>query len=193
LTDGEDYVNRNKINVADPRFRDMSNRNKRRNLRGDTLGPTGQQFRQDLMEFCGEESRHFMAKRASVRDLAHTGTSISGIAPGPAEQYGNYNNSQDTDDPNTFRHKDSIVSREPFPLRIYTSTMPRAADTVSWDGFTANQKSNLNPLDKGDYAGMEMDEIKELNPAWYERLEQDPFRTRYVPIVKDILLGCCIK
>ena len=56
--------------------------------------------------------------------------------------------------------------------------MPRAADTVNWENFTANQKSNLNPLDKGDFAGMELDEIKKLNPAWYEKLEEDPFRTR---------------
>ena len=114
------------------------------------LAPTGLQFRQDLFEFCGDESRHFMAKRASVRDLSHTGTSISGIAPGPAEQYGRHYN--ESDESNTIHHKDSITFREPFPLRVYTSTMPRAADTVNWEDFTANQKSNLNPLDKGDYA-----------------------------------------
>jgi len=177
MTDGEDYVNRNKINIADPRFRDMSNRNKRKNLRGDTLGPTGLMFRQDLFEFCGEESRHFMAKRASVRDLAHTGTSISGIAPGPAQQYGQHYNEPD-DNETAIRHKDSITVREAFPLRIYTSTMPRAVDTVNWEDFSANQKSNLNPLDKGDFAGMELDEIKELNPDWYKKLEEDPFHTR---------------
>ena len=168
-------MNRNKINVADPRFRDMSSSNKRRNLRGDTLGCTGQQFREDLLSFCGDECRHFMAKRASVRDLSHTGTSISGIAPGPAEHYGkHYNELLDNSDATS--HK----VREPFPLRIYTSTMPRAVDTVNWEDFKCNQKSNLNPLDKGDCAGMELDEIKELHPEWYRKLEEDPFRTRYV-------------
>ena len=172
MTDGEDYVNRKKINVADPRFRDMSHGSRRSSLRGDTLGPTGQQFRDDLLVFCRDEAHHFTAKRASVRDLSHTGTSISGIAPGPAEQYGKHYN------PLVEHSKDS--PREPFPLRIYTSTMPRAVDTVNWENFTCNQKSNLNPLDKGDFAGMELDEIRELNPEWFRKLEEDPFRTRYV-------------
>ena len=175
MTDGEDYVNRKKINVADPRFRDMSNRSRRSSLRGDTLGPTGQQFRDDLFIFCQDECSHFMAKRASVRDLSHTGTSISGIAPGPAEQYGKHHN------PSVDGLNELIPSpREPFPIRIYTSTMPRAVDTVNWENFTCNQKSNLNPLDKGDFAGLELDEVKELNPEWYRKLEEDPFRTRYV-------------
>lgn len=178
LTDGEDYVNRNKIDVADPRFHNMSNRNKRKSLRGDTLGPTGQQFREDLLAFCAEESYDFMARRASVRDMAHTGTSMSGLAPGPSSQF--QQPQHDPDDDYVIGHRESVTNREPFPLRIYTSTMPRAADTVNWDDFAVNQKSNLNPLDKGDYAGMELDEVQKLNPAWYEKLEKDPFVTRYV-------------
>ena len=185
LTDGEDYVNRDKINIADPRFRDMSRHSMRKNLRGDTLGPTGQQFRQDLLEFCAEESRHFTAKRASVRDMSHTGTSISGLAPGPSEQFSMGDDDGHFDNEGNHphhRHHDSIC-REPFPLCISTSTMPRAVDTVNWDEFSIKQKSALNPLDKGDYAGMELDEIKKLNPEWYEKLEQDPFRTRYVSVI----------
>ncbi|EEC51418.1 predicted protein, partial [Phaeodactylum tricornutum CCAP 1055/1] len=72
--------------------------------------------------------------------------------------------------------------RDPFPMKIITSTMPRAADTVNWTDyeFAIQQMSNLNPLDKGDFAGMELDEIRKKNPSWYERLERNPYQTRYV-------------
>ena len=56
--------------------------------------------------------------------------------------------------------------------------MPRAADTVSWEDFTLIQRSNLNPLDKGDFAGQELDEIKIANPMWFAKLERDPYNTR---------------
>jgi hypothetical protein len=151
----------------------MSSKNKCRSLRGDTLGPNGQLFREDLFDFCREESHAFVKKRASVRDMAFTGTSISGLARSGFDVGGHHRQ------PETIPESGSI-HKEPFPLRIYTSTMPRAADTVSWDDFQVNQRSNLNPLDKGDFAGMEMNEIKEANTSWYEKLERDPYNTRYV-------------
>ena len=77
-TDGEDYVASNSIEQGDPRFLDMSSRTRRRNLRGDSLGPTGLKFRQALLAYCRDEVQMFMQRRKSVRDMADTGTSVSG-------------------------------------------------------------------------------------------------------------------
>jgi hypothetical protein len=183
-TDGEDYVNLKKVDTKDPLFQKMSSGAKRRSLRGDSLGPNGQRFREDLLDFCYHESLEFVRKRSSVRDMAYTGTSLTGIAPASSSMVRSerssigYNSGAESD-------RDSIPDlgstvKEPFPLRVYTSTMPRAGDTVNWEDFELplNQMSNLNPLDKGDFAGMELDEIKKANPSWYEKLEADPFGTR---------------
>jgi hypothetical protein len=177
LTDGEDYVNRQTMDVT--RFQNMSKSLQRRSLRGDTLGPNGQRFRQDLFDFLFEEGHNFMKKRASVRDMANTGTSISGLRLGPGS--GNFNDVTSYPDMSSISETRSNIL-EPFPLRIYTSTMPRAADTVSWDDFISIQRSNLNPLDKGDFAGLELDEIKLANPTWFAKLERDPYNTRFVAI-----------
>lgn len=169
-TDGEDYVSRAKIDTTDPRFLDMSVNTRKKNFRGDSLGPTGKLFKNALLELCYEEAHSFMFKRASVRDMAYTGTSLTGLAP------------LESIVP-SFESLDSQHDhREPFPLRIMTSTMPRAIDTVNWEEFDfhIHQVSNLNPLDKGDFAGMELEDIRKVNPAWYHKLEQDPFDTRYV-------------
>jgi hypothetical protein len=167
-TDGEDYVARDKVDASDPNFLDNSTGSKRKNLRGDTLGPNGLKFRTDLLDFCYEEAHVFMLKRASVHDMAYTGTSISGLATNP--------------------HMVMSEKKDPFPLRILTSTMPRAADTVNWDDyqFGINQRSNLNPLDKGDFAGMELEDIRKKNPRWYSKLEKDPFATRYVDPARNV-------
>jgi broad specificity phosphatase PhoE len=59
--------------------------------------------------------------------------------------------------------------------------MPRALETASWRlEFPIKDVSNLNPLDMGDFAGMDLEEIKEQHPEWYGQLERDPFHTRYV-------------
>jgi 6-phosphofructo-2-kinase len=183
LTDGEDYVNRQTMDLT--RFQNMSRSLQRRSLRGDTLGPNGQRFRQDLFDFLFEEGHQFMKKRASVRDMANTGTSISGLRPGPGS--GNVNEMIYTDTSSIAESRSNIL--EPFPLRIYTSTMPRAADTVSWDDFKLIQRSNLNPLDKGDFAGQELDEIKIANPTWFAKLERDPYNTRCVTLQSLIFLN----
>eukprot|EP00525_Craspedostauros_australis_P008692 CAMPEP_0198109036 /NCGR_PEP_ID=MMETSP1442-20131203/1055_1 /TAXON_ID= /ORGANISM="Craspedostauros australis, Strain CCMP3328" /LENGTH=72 /DNA_ID=CAMNT_0043764509 /DNA_START=8 /DNA_END=223 /DNA_ORIENTATION=- len=60
--------------------------------------------------------------------------------------------------------------------------MPRALETIQWkdtDEFQTEEKSSLNPLDKGDFAGKELEEVKDLDPEWYAQLEQDPFYTRF--------------
>ena len=70
----------------------------------------------------------------------------------------------------------------PFPLRILASTMRRSAETATFEKhyMPVEQISSLNPLDKGDFAGMELEELQVENPSWYENLEQEPFHTRCV-------------
>jgi broad specificity phosphatase PhoE len=65
-------------------------------------------------------------------------------------------------------------------VKIMTSTMPRAVDTaLGNEHFKVEQYSNLNPLDKGDFSGMEMDDIEESDPDWYAMLKEDPYSTRF--------------
>ena len=158
-TDGEDYVA--KVELKDTAMLNMSAHSKKRLLRGDTLGPSGKNFSDSLYNFVYDEGTEFLERRASTMDMANTGTSISGLAPAMyAEQSGR--------DP-------------PFPIKIFTSTMPRAVETVRWEDdydFVVEELSNLNPLDKGHFAGKELEEIHSFDPSWYGRLEKDPFRTR---------------
>ncbi|GKY98481.1 hypothetical protein MPSEU_000805400 [Mayamaea pseudoterrestris] len=200
-TDGEDYVSLDKINMNHPSFLDLSSRAKQKNVRGDGLGRTGVKFRQELLDFCYEEAHSFMYKRASVHDMAYTGTSISGLAPAElltsVGSHGNY----DKDHVDDSLYAEPHDHKDPFPLKIMTSTMPRALETVNWEEyeFSVAQMSNLNPLDKGDGSGMELEEVKKINPAWYEKLVKDPYNTRFpggesyrdlirrlVPVVIDI-------
>jgi broad specificity phosphatase PhoE len=71
--------------------------------------------------------------------------------------------------------------RTKLGVKIMTSTMPRAIETAcfSSDDYKFEQYSHLNPLDKGDYSGMEMDEIEVKDPEWYEKLKADPYQTRF--------------
>lgn len=108
MTDGEDYVAKNKIDPSDPRFLDMSSKTRRKNFRGDSLGPMGKKFREALLDFVYDEAHSFMFKRASVQDMAYTGTSLTGLA-GPISMVIDENHEH----------------RDPFPLRILSSTMPR--------------------------------------------------------------------
>lgn len=158
-TDRDDYVTAIRMNVGSPDFLNLSNHTQKRLLQGDSLGPKGITFSERLYEFVSAESLDFLVRRASVRDMSNTGTSISGVA----HAFPNHN------------------SGTPFPLKIYSSTMPRAGETVSWDDydFPVNQLSTLNPIDKGDFAGKELLEIQNTHPEWYSRLEKDPFHTRF--------------
>ena len=66
---------------------------------------------------------------------------------------------------------------------VYTSTMPRATETVQWDlahTLDLEELSNLNPLDKGDFSGKELEAIRRSDPSFYRKLEKDAFYTRYV-------------
>lgn len=159
ITDKDDFVSR--VTVQDSKLMNMSRHARKRLLRGDSLGPSGQKFSDAVYDFVFEEGMNFVKKRSSIMDMAQTGTSISGIAG--------------------LMKTISGDSREaPFPIKIYTSTMPRAVETVRWDeyDFRVEELSNLNPLDKGDFAGKELEEIRETHPAWYSKLERAPFTTR---------------
>ncbi len=159
-TDSDDYVSR--VDLSDSVLLNMSMHTRKRLMRGDRLGPTGKKFSDALYDFVFEEGMDFLLKRSSIMDMAQTGTSVSGLEG--------------------FVNQEADSRRPPFPLKIYTSTMPRAAETVRWDeyDFKIEELSNLNPLDKGDFVGKELEEVQETHPTWYQKLEKNPFATRYV-------------
>lgn len=154
ITDDEDYVAQVDVDAA--KFADMSRHSKQTLLRGYNLGRAGTRFSNALYDFCLQEGHAFVSKRASVMDMAHTGTCKSGLA-GSSNQNG-------------------------FPMQIFTSTMPRAIQTVMWDeyDFSIDDRSNLNPLDKGDFSGLDLEEIKSMTPSFFSRLGKDAFHTRCV-------------
>lgn len=158
-TDSDDYVS--SANFNDSVYLNMSQHSKKRLMRGDRLGSTGKKFSDALYDYVFEEGMDFLLKRASIMDMAQTGTSVSGLAGFQQQQ-------------------EPESGRPPFPLKIFTSTMPRASETVHWEeyDFKIEQLSNLNPLDKGDFVGKELEEVQETNPSWYQKLEKSPFTTR---------------
>ena len=158
-TDGDDYVT--STNLSDSVYLNSSTHGKKRLVRGDRLGPTGKKFSDALYDFVFEEGMEFLLKRTSIMDMAQTGTSVSGLA-----------GFQQNQEPGSVQ--------PPFPLKIFTSTMPRAAETVRWDeyDFRLEELSSLNPLDKGDFVGKELEEVQETHPSWYQKLEKNPFTTR---------------
>eukprot|EP00536_Pseudo-nitzschia_multiseries_P012412 jgi/Psemu1/68288/estExt_Genemark1.C_4730024 len=170
-TDRDDYITGVKMSTGSQDFLNLSRHTQKRLTRGDRLGPQGKKFSEALYDFVSEESLQFMLRRASVCDMSNTGTSISGVASGFP------------------MHGDSGAA---FPLKIFSSTMPRAAETVDWDDyeFPVDELSTLNPMDKGDFAGKELLEIQSSNPEWYSRLEKDPFHTRFPggESYKDLIL-----
>lgn len=135
---------------------------KKRSTCGNKLGQRGILFRNNLAKFIEKEgyemyrNREHTLKEAFMPTQNATGTSIGGLA-----------------------EKDD--TEVPFSCHVMSSTMPRAIDTASWKmlPFYVNELPNLNPLDKGDFSGMELDEIKEKNPEWYARLKNDSFLTRF--------------
>lgn len=92
-------------------------------------------------------------------DSKKTGTSMSGLAP-------------------LYREPNELHC---LPIRIFASTMRRSAETAAFEESETRveQLSALNPLDKGDFVGMELEEIQVENPIWYDRLQQEPFHTRF--------------
>mmetsp|Transcript_42943 Transcript_42943/g.103923 ORF Transcript_42943/g.103923 Transcript_42943/m.103923 type:complete len:607 (+) Transcript_42943:70-1890(+) len=160
-TDSDDHVT--KVNLRRSDILDMSISSRKRLMSGDSLGPGGKKFSEELFNFVYEEGMDFLLKRTSIMDMAQTGTSVSGLAP------------------NIYRKGERDVREPPFPLKIYTSTMPRAAETIRWEDYDmrVDELSNLNPLDKGDHAGKELEDLQATDPEWYTTLQRNPFSTRF--------------
>lgn len=154
--DEEHYAKPKHVNTI------QSPQSKRKSIAGKKLGPKGNRFRDDLKEFVRSEGLEFINQRVSAVAPVTTGTSISGVAGKIVGEVG------------------TTGEELPFPCVVMSSTMPRAVQTVTWDNlpFPVEQLSSLNPLDKGDFGGMELDDIRKENPGWYAQLEQDPFHTR---------------
>jgi len=64
-------------------------------------------------------------------------------------------------------------------VKVMTSTLPRAEQTVQLAGFQIEQYSNLNPLDKGTMHSLSMEQIESLYPNWYKGWTMKPFTTRF--------------
>jgi broad specificity phosphatase PhoE len=91
-------------------------------------------------------------------------------------------NAATPDDASSSAESNSTGSTVPsFPCLVMSSTMPRAIETASWktNPFPVKDVSNLNPLDMGDFAGMDLATIREEYPEWYEQLQREPFYTRF--------------
>jgi predicted kinase len=141
-----------------------SSRSKGRNVRkasSNPLGSMGHNFRDKLCDFIKSEGTAHMTKRNSIIGPSlNTGTSITGIMDA--------------------KYESTTGFEPPFPCKVMSSTMPRAVETAQWPllPFPVTQLSCLNPLDKGEFSGMELNEICEMDPEWYSDLEKDPFHTR---------------
>ena len=126
-------------------------------LRGDRLCKRGLLFRDALADFIEQEGTEYMEKNTNFvhPKKFDTGTSMRGLR----------------------EHKRESPL---FPCLVMSSTMPRALETASWSKlpFPIKDVSNLNPLDMGDFAGMDLETIRKTDPDWYRELEQEPFHTR---------------
>ena len=133
------------------------------------LAENGIAFLDALRRYTQDECLNFLERRkaAFCPDL-NNGTSINGLV-----------NSGVSFEEEEYVGHDNLTSL-PFPCHIMTSTMPRARQTVEWEDlpYPVEVLSNLNPLDKGDFLGHELEEIAERDPEWYEELTNDPFSTR---------------
>ena len=162
--------------------------------RSESLGPNGTTFRDALFEYMREECLDFVHRRKMAGSFipnlnTGTGTSINGIrnrgvpfrssktdsdlASSPSSQ-------NEAQEDNVYVGIDGITPL-PFPCYIMSSTMPRARQTVEWEGmpYPVQILSNLNPLDKGDFTGQELEDIAVNHPEWYQQLVEDPFHTRF--------------
>jgi hypothetical protein len=161
----EEYMKlQTKTELSPSKFKTMVRPTKR--MRGDRLGERGLRFRDALCDFIEAEGIEFMNRKNL--NVIHpskmdTGTSISGLNKERDHLY-------ESSEPDSFL---------PFPCLVMSSTMPRALETATWKHpFPVKDVSNLNPLDMGDFAGMDLAGIRELHPEWYEQLKREPFHTR---------------
>jgi len=125
-------------------------------------------------------------QKAAFAPALDTGTSINGtMNKGGFGSHGDLVSlNKESEDEEGYVGTDGVTPL-PFPCHIMSSTMPRALQTVGWERtgqlmpYPIEILSNLNPLDKGDFTGMELEDLAVKNPAWYNRLVADPFYTRF--------------
>eukprot|EP00977_Amphora_coffeiformis_P026684 scaffold29034_cov142-Amphora_coffeaeformis.AAC.1 len=149
-----------KFSVKDKQVSDLSEHGHvTKRLRGDRLNARGLQFRDKLCEFVLKEGMEYMEKNTNVMHPRKfdTGTSMSGL-------------------------REHRRDRPLFPCLVMSSTMPRALETAQWNQlpFPIKDVSNLNPLDMGEFAGMDLETMRKDHPKWFKELEQEPFHTRCV-------------
>jgi len=157
--------------------------------RSENLGKEGRAFRDAMFSYMKKECLEFIRRRqkAAFSPDLDTGTSISGsLNKGGFGSHGNLASLNKTsEDEDEYVGTDGLTPL-PFPCHIMTSTMPRAIQTVGWINqvgevvpYPIEILSNLNPLDKGDFTGMELEDIAVKSPTWYNQLVADPFYTRF--------------
>mmetsp|Transcript_28988 Transcript_28988/g.49396 ORF Transcript_28988/g.49396 Transcript_28988/m.49396 type:complete len:709 (-) Transcript_28988:88-2214(-) len=162
--------------------------------RSENLGRHGKAFRDSLFGFMREECLDFMKRRqdATFRPDLNTGTSMSGVMNQSMGRSFSFDGLAELDKmsqetpvhPPTqdeYQVGTDGVTPLPFPCHIMSSTMPRARQTVDWENipYPVEMMSNLNPLDKGDFTGQELEDIALTHPDWYNELVADPFYTRF--------------
>mmetsp|Transcript_4887 Transcript_4887/g.10523 ORF Transcript_4887/g.10523 Transcript_4887/m.10523 type:complete len:652 (+) Transcript_4887:105-2060(+) len=164
------------------------NESERANLKcimskSEDLGPQGRAFRDALFSHMKEECLDFINRRqkAAFSPNLNTGTSISGNM-----NRGGFGSHRDLASLCDNKEEEGYVGTDgvtplPFPCHIMSSTMPRARQTVAWEDmpYPVEMLSNLNPLDKGDFMGQELEDLAVKSPGWYNQLVADPFYTRF--------------
>lgn len=153
--------------------------------RSENLGRQGKAFRDALFGYMKVECLDFIRRRqkASFSPDLNTGTSISGMMN---RGFGSHVDLTSLSSQHEHNEEDEYVGLDgvtplPFPCHILSSTMPRARQTVEWDNmpYPVEMLSNLNPLDKGDFTGEELEDLALKHPDWYNQLVADPFYTRF--------------
>jgi broad specificity phosphatase PhoE len=160
--------------------------------RSESLGPNGTTFRDALFDYMKSECLDFVHRRKMAGSFipnlkTGTGTSINGaMNRGPVLRNSHGDLATLPSSQNEAQEEDVYIGIDgitplPFPCYIMSSTMPRARQTVEWEGmpYSVQMVSNLNPLDKGDFTGIELEDIAEMHPEWYQQLVVDPFHTRF--------------
>jgi len=189
-------TNNNNINNNNNNNRRMESKKKK----GEKLGANGIKFRNALEDYIETEGRNFMRKQQEAHFDMDTGTSLSGLAAfhTPGQEYytdddddNDDNAADDDDEEEEEEEKESPADLVPpesssspsssFPLVVLTSTLPRAAETAMFQrhSYPLSTSPNLNPLDKGDYTGLELEEIRNIDPQWFANLTRDPYFTRF--------------
>jgi len=137
----------------------------------DRLGERGLAFRDALCDFIEKEGMAFVGRKKTEPGKA--GTSMSGLYE-EEEQPFEYQSCS------IKNATEPEQARLPFPCLVMSSTMPRAVETATWrHRFPVKDVTNLNPLNMGDFTGMDLASIREQHPEWYEQLKRDPFHTRF--------------